>query len=124
VAIWPSSQWFDCGYVCYANSAKMRDLGVREITLATHGAVSEATVAEMALGALAQAGVPLSLAISGVAGPDGGSDLHPVGEVWFGVARLRGGKVEVQAFQRRFAGSRDAVRRQSVAFALELIEGA
>src|SRR5215475_12748567 len=80
-----SSRWFDCGFVTYSNEAKIRDLGVSKRTLDEHGAVSEATVREMATGALRVTGVSVSIAVSGIAGPDGGSAEKPVGTVWFGL---------------------------------------
>jgi nicotinamide-nucleotide amidase len=117
-----SSQWFDCGFITYSNQSKQRELGVRPETLQTEGAVSELTVLEMAAGALIRSGANRAVAISGVAGPDGGTALHPVGDVWFGVARSRGiGGAELFAMHRRFAGDRDAIRRQSAAYALELL---
>jgi nicotinamide-nucleotide amidase len=116
-----SSQWFERGYICYSNAAKQADLGVRIETLRQHGAVSEATVVEMARGALIVSNADRAVAISGVAGPDGGSTEHPVGDVWFGLAvRLIDGS-DLHPVRRRFAGDRDAVRRQSAAFALELL---
>lgn len=113
-----SSQWFECGYVTYSNTAKMRDAGVTERTLAEHGAVSEATVREMALGTLARSGVQLALAVSGVAGPDGGTLEKPVGTVWFAAAVTTRPAPVCEV--RRFAGNREAVRRQSVKHALHL----
>jgi len=85
-----SSRWFDCGYVTYSNEAKARDLGVSWRTLNEHGAVSEPTVREMAAGALRATGADVSIAVSGVAGPDGGSAEKPVGTVWFCVGRRVG----------------------------------
>ncbi len=82
-----SSRWFECGYVTYSNAAKARDLGVAERTLQDHGAVSEPTVREMAAGALRATGADVSIAVSGIAGPDGGSAEKPVGTVWFCVGR-------------------------------------
>jgi nicotinamide-nucleotide amidase len=82
-----SSRWFECGYVTYSNEAKARDLGVSWRTLNEHGAVSEATVREMAAGALRATGADVSIAVSGIAGPDGGSAEKPVGTVWFCVGR-------------------------------------
>jgi nicotinamide-nucleotide amidase len=82
-----SSRWFECGYVTYSNEAKARDLGVSWRTLKEHGAVSEPTVREMAAGALRATGADVSIAVSGIAGPDGGSAEKPVGTVWFCVGR-------------------------------------
>jgi nicotinamide-nucleotide amidase len=84
-----SSRWFECGYVTYSNAAKVRDLGVASRTLDEHGAVSEPTVREMAAGALRVSGADVAIAVSGIAGPDGGSAEKPVGTVWFCVARRR-----------------------------------
>jgi nicotinamide-nucleotide amidase len=86
-----SSRWFECGYVTYSNEAKARDLGVSWRTLKEHGAVSEPTVREMAAGALRAAGADVSIAVSGIAGPDGGSAEKPVGTVWLCVGRRVGG---------------------------------
>jgi nicotinamide-nucleotide amidase len=117
-----SSHWFRCGVVSYSDSAKQRQLGVTAATLAEHGAVSEQTVIEMAVGALIVGEAQRGLSISGVAGPDGGTDRHPVGLVWFSRAqRLDNGSVGALAIQRRFAGDRDAVRRQAAAVALGLL---
>ena len=82
-----SSRWFESGYVTYSNTAKARDLGVSERTLQVLGAVSEPTVREMAAGALRVTGADVSIAVSGIAGPDGGSAEKPVGTVWFCVGR-------------------------------------
>jgi nicotinamide-nucleotide amidase len=114
-----SSSWFERGWVCYSNRAKQHDLGVSTESLATHGAVSEAVVLELALGALDAGGADRAIAISGVAGPDGGTLRHPVGEVWFGQAARAEGKPRTAAQRRQWQGDRDAVRRQSVGFALE-----
>ena len=81
-----SSRWFESGYVSYSNMAKQRSLGVAADTLAQHGAVSEQAVLEMAVGALAATGAHVAVSISGVAGPDGGTAVHPVGEVWLAKA--------------------------------------
>jgi nicotinamide-nucleotide amidase len=120
-----SSRWFECGFVTYSNESKQCQLGVSAQTLAEHGAVSESTVLEMAVGALAASRARLSVAISGVAGPDGGTALHPVGDVWFGrTVRLEDDSVGGAAVHRRFSGDRDAIRRHSAAYALEmLLEG-
>lgn len=111
-----SSEWFDRGFVTYSNAAKQDMLGVRAETLAAHGAVSEATVREMAAGALARSRAQISVAISGIAGPGGGSPEKPVGLVWFAWALAGGG---VYAEHARFGGDRDAVRRQAAAAALK-----
>lgn len=117
-----SSQWFECGFVTYSNAAKIRDIGVSEKTLANHGAVSEATVREMAAGALRVSGVDIAVSISGIAGPDGGTPLKPVGTVWFGVASVqRGGDVVITSEARLFSGDREAIRRASVERALQLV---
>src|ERR1700724_3929971 len=77
-----SSQWFECGFVTYSNAAKMRDLKVAGVTLQNFGAVSEQTVREMAEGALRVSGATVALAVSGIAGPDGGTPGKTVGTVW------------------------------------------
>lgn len=118
-----SSQWVDSGYVTYSNSAKMREVGVSAQTLAEHGAVSEATVREMANGALRAAGVEMAIAVSGIAGPDGGTAEKPVGTVWFAVATPEAQGTAVVCERRQFPGDRDHVRRQSVAHALRLALG-
>jgi nicotinamide-nucleotide amidase len=115
-----SSQWVDSGYVTYSNTAKMRDLGVSASTLDEHGAVSEATVREMANGALRAAGVEMALAVSGIAGPDGGTAEKPVGTVWFAVATQEAKGPAAFAERLHFGGDRDQVRRQSVDYALRL----
>ena len=115
-----SSQWVDAGYVTYSNTAKIRDLGVSARTLAEHGAVSEATVREMANGALRAAGVEMAIAVSGIAGPDGGSAEKPVGTVWFAAATPEARGPRAVCELRHFGGGRDQVRRQSVDHALRL----
>jgi len=114
-AIAGSSRWFERGFVTYSNAAKEEMLGVRPQTLARHGAVSEETAREMALGALAHSRADVALAITGVAGPSGGSAEKPVGTVCFAWA-AKGALARSET--RRFAGDREAVRRQSVERAL------
>lgn len=114
-AIAGSSEWFERGFVTYSNAAKQELLGVDAETLALHGAVSEATAAAMAAGALARSRADWALAITGVAGPGGGSADKPVGLVCFAWAG-RGGTLRVST--RRFVGGRVAVRAQAVACAL------
>ena len=114
-AIAGSSAWFERGFVTYSNAAKMEMLGVPQATLDAGGAVSEATAQAMAAGALAHSHAHWSLAITGVAGPSGGSPAKPVGTVCFGWAGPDG---LLLAETRHFAGDREAVRAQSVAHAL------
>jgi nicotinamide-nucleotide amidase len=116
-----SSQWFDSGYVTYSDDAKQRDLSVSPKTLATHGAVSEPTVREMAEGALRRAGTQVALAVSGIAGPDGTTPGKPVGTVWFCLATKRGQRVDANARVKFFKGDRDAVRRKAVEQGLKLL---
>jgi nicotinamide-nucleotide amidase len=111
-----SSQWFDRGFVTYADSAKMQMLGVDERTLRLSGAVSVETAREMAIGALANSNALISLSITGVAGPTGGSPDKPVGTVCFAWCR-RGQEPDCE--ERHFAGCREGIRRQAVVFALE-----
>ncbi len=110
-----SSAWFDCGMAAYSYEAKQALLGVRPQTLETHGAVSRECVVEMVSGALVHSGATIAVAVTGIAGPGGGSDDKPVGTVWIGWKR-RGGYAHAEVFH--FAGDRDAVRRQTVAAAL------
>ena len=110
-----SSRWFDRGFVTYTNESKQELLGVPAEVLAGEGAVSAATVAAMAQGALARSRAQLSCAISGIAGPGGATPDKPVGLVWFAWA-LRDG--DARSEHRVFAGDRAAVRRQAVAHAL------
>ncbi|MEW5781871.1 MAG: CinA family protein [Pseudomonadota bacterium] len=110
-----SSAWFERGFVTYANAAKVDMLGVRMFTIETFGAVSLETAGEMAAGALAHSNATISLAITGIAGPSGGSPEKPVGTVCFGWCLKEG----VPVCERRlFAGDREAIRRQSVIHAL------
>ena len=110
-----SSAWFDCGMAAYSYEAKQALLGVRPQTLEIHGAVSRECVVEMVSGALVHSGATIAVAVTGIAGPGGGSDDKPVGTVWIGWKR-RGGYAHAEVFH--FAGDRDAVRRQTVAAAL------
>ena len=114
-AVAGSSGWFERGFVTYSNAAKEDLLGVKRETLKSHGAVSEETAREMALGALARSRGSVSLAITGVAGPTGGSAQKPVGTVCFAWASK---DAPAHAETRRFSGDREAVRRQSVEHAL------
>jgi nicotinamide-nucleotide amidase len=114
-----SSDWFSHGIVSYSNAAKQELLGVSPVTLVNHGAVSEAVVREMAEGAIKRGGADVSVAVSGVAGPAGGSPEKPVGTVWLAWARIDRAGLRSHAECRRFDGDRESVRRQSVAVALE-----
>lgn len=111
-----SSGWFDCGMAAYSYEAKQALLGVRPETLEQFGAVSRETLVEMVSGALVHSGATIAVAVTGIAGPGGGSDDKPVGTVWIGWKR-RGGYARAEVFH--FAGDRDAVRRQTVAKALQ-----
>ena len=114
-AIAGSSDWFERGFVTYSNEAKREMLGVDAATLAAHGAVSEATALAMAAGALRHSRADWALAVTGIAGPAGGSAEKPVGTVCFAWAGPDG---RLDAETRRFAGDRADVRAQSVAHAL------
>lgn len=117
-----SSAWFESGFVTYSNEAKQRQLGVLAASLEGHGAVSAQVVLEMAVGALAASSAGRAVAISGVAGPDGGTAIHPVGDVWFARTQLLpDGQVTGMTMRRRFDGDRDDIRRRSAAYALELL---
>lgn len=116
-AIPGSSDWFERGYVTYSNEAKQEDLGVAADTLRRQGAVSEPVAREMAAGAQQRARAQVALAITGVAGPGGGTKDKPVGMVCF--AWAQGSKITSET--RRFEGDRESVRRQSVLHALERV---
>jgi nicotinamide-nucleotide amidase len=110
-----SSAWFEAGVVSYSYSAKEALLGVNPRTLERTGAVSEETVLEMVSGALARYGAGVAVAVTGIAGPSGGTPDKPVGTVWIGWKR-RGGYAHARLYH--FDGDREAVRRQTVAAAL------
>jgi nicotinamide-nucleotide amidase len=113
-----SSTVVDRGFITYSNEAKMEMLGVSEATLAAHGAVSRETALEMAAGAIQNSRASIALAVTGIAGPDGGSATKPVGLVWFGLA-LRGQPAVAES--RIFPNEgRDFVRRETVRTALNL----
>ena len=97
-----SSAWFERGFVTYSNEAKAQMIGVREETLAQHGAVSEPVVVEMVIGALKAARADYAVSISGIAGPDGGSEEKPVGTVWFAFATARGEGITRRELPLRF----------------------
>jgi len=114
-----SSDWFGYGIVSYSNAAKQELLGVPASLLVEHGAVSEAVVTAMAEGVLRRSDADLAVAVSGIAGPAGGSADKPVGLVWFAWAVIGAGGLKVKAERRQFEGDREAVRRQTVAVALD-----
>jgi nicotinamide-nucleotide amidase len=111
-----SSQWFDRGFITYSNHAKQEMLGVSPQTLLQFGAVSEETAREMALGALTRSRAHIALAVTGIAGPDGGSTQKPVGTVCFAWAVKDGHPVSQT---RHFGGGRDEVRRLAIEAALQ-----
>ena len=109
-----SSNWFERGFVSYSNAAKCELLGVDAALIEAHGAVSEPVVRAMAVGALAHSRAQVAVAVTGVAGPSGGSAAKPVGTVWLAWATPTGVTSEVQ----HFAGDRAAVRQATVQYAL------
>jgi len=113
-----SSQWFERGFVTYSNEAKQELVGVTSASLESFGAVSEQVVKEMATGALKQARAQYAVAVSGIAGPDGGTAEKPVGTVWFGFAADGANPL---AQRKIFSGDREAVRRQATAYALLML---
>ena len=116
-----SSAWFDRGFITYANAAKVEMLGVPAPLIAAHGAVSEPVAAAMAAGALAHSAAQIAVAVTGIAGPGGGSRAKPVGTVCFAWAVQAAGAAapSVGAATHRFAGDRAAVRTQSIIVALD-----
>lgn len=112
-----SSDWLDRGFVTYSNAAKCAQLGVPESLIAAHGAVSEPVAQAMAVGALQQSLAQVSVAVTGVAGPAGGSAEKPVGTVWFGWAT----PARVFTHKVVFPGDRDAVRYAAVRHALRVL---
>ncbi len=111
-----SSVWFERGFITYSNLSKQQMLGVRKATLKQHGAVSEMTVREMVEGALQHSAAQVALAVSGIAGPDGGTVEKPVGTVWFAWG-IKDGETRAQRYQ--LGGDRAEVRAQSVCIALQ-----
>ena len=115
-AVSGSSAWYERGYITYSNTAKCEMLGVQQATLDQYGAVSSQTAQEMAIGALNRSHAQISVAITGIAGPDGGTATKPVGMVRFAWAAQDG---LVQQETHYFSGDREAIRRQAVATALQ-----
>ena len=114
-----SSQCFGYGVVSYSNGAKESMLGVKPLTLAEHGAVSEDVVREMAEGVLNLSGADYAVAVSGIAGPDGGSEEKPVGMVWFAWAVRKQKKTSIYAAKHLIKGDREAVRLRTVILAMQ-----
>ena len=116
-----SSQWYERGFVTYSNAAKSAQLGVDAALIEREGAVSEAVVRAMAEGALANSLAQVAVAVTGVAGPGGGSAGKPVGTVWLGWAWPHATSTQICTVSelRHFAGDRAAVRTATVAYALE-----
>ena len=115
-----SSDWFDRGFVSYSNAAKTELLGVDTALIAAHGAVSEPVARAMAAGALARSSAALTVAVTGVAGPSGGSAAKPVGTVWLAWAwREQDGSLRTETRRELYPGGRDEVRRWTVRCALE-----
>jgi nicotinamide-nucleotide amidase len=117
-----SSACFAYGVVCYSNGAKESLLGVHNQTLVEHGAVSEAVVREMVQGAIGLSGADFGVAVSGIAGPDGGSEDKPVGTVCFAWASRALSGIRIDTARQQFTGDREHVRAQSVAHALQGIK--
>jgi nicotinamide-nucleotide amidase len=114
-----SSRWFIEGFVTYSNESKMRQLNVPRAVLEKKGAVSEAAVRAMAAGALRRSKAQIAVAVTGIAGPDGGVPGKPVGTVWLAWATRRGTAIRVGTQLRHFRGDRDSVRRKTVRVALQ-----
>eukprot|EP01053_Blabericola_migrator_P010027 Blabericola_migrator_1__10026@NODE_5558_length_734_cov_10_745127_g3608_i0_p1_GENE_NODE_5558_length_734_cov_10_745127_g3608_i0NODE_5558_length_734_cov_10_745127_g3608_i0_p1_ORF_typecomplete_len164_score32_29CinA/PF02464_17/9_9e52_NODE_5558_length_734_cov_10_745127_g3608_i079570 len=114
-----SSQWFNRGFITYSDFAKQDMVKVNEESLIKYGAVSEEVVKEMALGGKKEARADWSIAASGIAGPGGGSELKPVGTVWFGIAKPDN---TCETHLITFGGDRQSVRLQSVTFALTTLQ--
>jgi nicotinamide-nucleotide amidase len=117
-AISGSSQWFDRGFVTYSNQSKQALLNISENLISTHGAVSEEVVKFMSQGALKNSLADISIAITGIAGPDGGSAEKPVGMIWFGIT---GKAFPTQTLCNHFSGNREEIRLLAIQEALEFL---
>jgi len=113
-----SSQWFSEGFVTYSNEAKLRRLGVPRSMIESDGAVSKSVARAMAGAAIQRTGAQLSVAVTGIAGPDGAVPGKPVGTVWLCWAEVRGERLRLTAECKHFQGDREAVRRKTVRLAL------
>lgn len=114
-----SSAVFSYGVVSYSNGAKESIIGVQNKTLEDHGSVSAEVVGEMAKGTLRLSGADIAVAVSGVAGPSGGTKEKPVGMVWFGWALRDGANAQIETTCEQFTGDRELIREASVAYALQ-----
>ncbi len=112
-----SSAWFDCGFICYSNAAKINLLGVKAQTLSHFGAVSKETALEMAQGALQRSNADYALSVTGIAGPGGGSLEKPVGTVFIAVQTPR----QAMCYAKHFSGNRSQIRQQSIEFAIKVL---
>ena len=110
-----SSAWYDRGFITYSNAAKINMLNVSKNTLQQFGSVSEQTVCEMAEGALHNSDATISIAVTGIAGPDGGTSTKPVGTVWLAFASK---KQKTQTFMHIFSGNRQTIREKTIETAL------
>ena len=106
-----SSSWFECGFVTYSNASKIMSLGVSSEVISKHGAVSEETAVQMALGVLKNSHANLSASITGIAGPGGGTESKPVGTVYIATALENN---ETKTIRHQFEGDRQSIRQQSV----------
>jgi nicotinamide-nucleotide amidase len=117
-----SSDWFERGFVTYSNDAKQEQLGVDAALISEHGAVSEPVARAMAFGAIRHSKAQVSIAVTGIAGPTGGSAAKPVGTVWFGFSVNGALHSEMQCFAGDRAGVREATVRHALQRALALLE--
>lgn len=113
-----SSNWFECGYITYSNESKIRSLGVDANVLREYGAVSNIIAEQMAMGALKNSAADLSVSITGIAGPGGGSEQKPVGSIFIATCKKQE-KPSTSFFH--FEGNRDAIRQQSTYTAIKLM---
>lgn len=113
-----SSKWFECAFICYSETAKQHMLDVKTSTLQQYGAVSELCAREMAESALKKSHATLSLAVTGIAGPESDSSQNPVGTVWFALASLFTSTISMQYL---FTGTRAEIREKTIKTALEEI---
>jgi nicotinamide-nucleotide amidase len=114
-----SSQWFERGFITYSNEAKSTLLNVPPTLIEIHGAVSRIVAQKMAEGALENSAATISLSITGIAGPDGGTPEKPVGTVWFGLASK---SQETKTFHQQFSGNRQEIRQQAIEYAIAKIK--